>query len=132
MFELGGGKSATVIFRRTPGASFVQSPIAALRVSSVPLSAAASNRTAMLKATAMTSTEEKTQTAHRFSIHVSNRFGPKDRVDKGEFNALECANMCALWEAATCRRTPKSSPRMCALRLGQALGGRDDRSRLQH
>lgn len=32
----GGGKSETVIFRRTPGASVVQSPIAALPVSSLP------------------------------------------------------------------------------------------------
>jgi hypothetical protein len=30
IFELGGGKSSTVILRRTPGASLAQSPIAAL------------------------------------------------------------------------------------------------------
>src|SRR6266478_3797611 len=35
-FELGGGKSATVILRRTPGASLVQSPIAVLPVSKSP------------------------------------------------------------------------------------------------
>ncbi len=34
--SLGGGRSATVILRRTPGASLVQSPIAALPVRSLP------------------------------------------------------------------------------------------------
>src|SRR5207253_9635421 len=81
MFEVGGGKSATVILRCTPGASLFQSPIAALPVRSVPLPAAASDWTAMLKAAAMKSAEDKTQTAQRFSIHVSNRFGLKGRVD---------------------------------------------------
>jgi hypothetical protein len=51
-------------------------------VRSVPLPAAASDWTAMLRAAAMKSAEEKTQTAQRFSIHVSNRFGPKGRVDQ--------------------------------------------------
>src|SRR4029453_16487237 len=40
-FELGGGKSWTVILRGTPGASLVQSPIAALPVRIAPFSAAA-------------------------------------------------------------------------------------------
>jgi hypothetical protein len=35
-FELGGGKSATVILRHTPGASLVQSPMAVLPVSKRP------------------------------------------------------------------------------------------------
>src|SRR5262249_51702876 len=39
-FELGGGKSWTVILRVTPGTSLVQSPIASLPVSTGPLSAA--------------------------------------------------------------------------------------------
>src|SRR5262245_5066529 len=40
-FELGGGKSCTVILRMTPGASLVQSPIAALPVRTAPFSPAA-------------------------------------------------------------------------------------------
>src|SRR6266480_1300212 len=52
-FELGGGKSATVILRRTPGESLSQSPIAPLPVSRVPLTAPPSNRTAMLKTAAI-------------------------------------------------------------------------------
>ncbi len=48
-FELGAGKSWTMILRRTPAASLVQSPMAALPVSSVPLSVAAENGTAKLE-----------------------------------------------------------------------------------
>src|SRR5262249_55318398 len=40
-FELGGGKSWTVILRVMPGASLVQSPIASLPVRTAPFSAAA-------------------------------------------------------------------------------------------
>src|ERR1700750_3203130 len=40
-FEPGGGRSCTVILRMTPGASLVQSPIAALPVRTVPFSPAA-------------------------------------------------------------------------------------------
>src|SRR5437867_7483817 len=40
-FELGGGRSCTVILRMTPGASLVQSLIAALPVRTAPFSAAA-------------------------------------------------------------------------------------------
>ena len=42
-FEPGGGKSCTVILRLTPGASLVQSPIAALPVRTAPFSAAAAS-----------------------------------------------------------------------------------------
>src|SRR5436309_9639439 len=57
IFELGGGKSATVILRRTPGASLLQSPIAALPVSSV-FSAATPTGTAKLKLIAMKTAQE--------------------------------------------------------------------------
>ncbi|MGH7984238.1 MAG: hypothetical protein ACREFF_14020, partial [Candidatus Udaeobacter sp.] len=67
-FELGEGKSSTVILRRTPGASLFQSPIAALPVSSVSLSAAASNWTEMLKAAAMKIAQEEKRTAERCII----------------------------------------------------------------
>jgi hypothetical protein len=58
-FELGAGKSATVILRRTPGASLFQSPIAALPVRSLPLSAAAAICVATLKLAAMKIANEK-------------------------------------------------------------------------
>ena len=48
-FEAGGGKSCIVILRVTPGASLVQSPIAALPVSTLPFSPAAPAMTAMTK-----------------------------------------------------------------------------------
>jgi hypothetical protein len=48
-FERGGGKSCTVILRVTPGASLVQSLIAALPVTTAPFSAAAPVMTAMTK-----------------------------------------------------------------------------------
>jgi len=51
-FELGGGKSCTVILRMMPGASLVQSPIAALPVRMAPLSAAAQIITTMTKTAA--------------------------------------------------------------------------------
>jgi hypothetical protein len=131
MFELGGGKSSTVILRRTPGASLFQSPIAALPMKSPPLSAAAPAGAATLKVIAIKTAEKRMQAPERSTIIFYNRVAFRNRVDWGEFNALECADMSALLKAATCRRTPKSSPRMCALRLGQALGGLDHRSRLQ-
>src|SRR5215469_12086084 len=48
-FELGGGKSLTVILRMTPGASLVQSPIASLPVRTAPFSAAVAIVSAMTK-----------------------------------------------------------------------------------
>src|SRR5207248_6709924 len=48
-FEPGGGKSWTVILRITPGASLVQSPIAALPVRTVPFSPTAPVITAAMK-----------------------------------------------------------------------------------
>src|SRR6476469_4094120 len=81
-FELGGGKSWTVILRVTPGASLVQSPIAALPVSSLPLSAALPIGTITPKLAAIKIAQKNKSPWRRFCIHVSNRFGPKDRVDR--------------------------------------------------
>src|SRR6478736_3167293 len=50
-FEPGGGKSCTVILRMTPGASLVQSPIAALPVRTAPFLAVAMT-TLMMKTAA--------------------------------------------------------------------------------
>src|SRR5438132_11842898 len=58
IFELGAGKSVTVILRRTPGASLVQSPIAACQVTQVTLSAAPPIETARLKVAAMKIAQE--------------------------------------------------------------------------
>jgi hypothetical protein len=76
-----------VILRRTPGASLFQSRIAALPVRSVSVRSAAPTGAAMLKAAAMKSAGEKAQTVQRFSIHVSNRFETKYRVDRGSARA---------------------------------------------
>src|SRR6478752_939451 len=51
-FEPGGGKSCTVILRMTPGASLVQSPIAALPVRTASFSAAAAIMLAITKTAA--------------------------------------------------------------------------------
>src|SRR5215471_13163037 len=51
-FELGGGKSCTVILRVTLGASLVQSPIAVLPVRTGPFSAAAAIMTPLTKTVA--------------------------------------------------------------------------------
>jgi hypothetical protein len=67
-FELGEGKSPTVILRRTPGASLLQSPIAALPVSKVPISAALPFGIAMLKMAARKSAQKARRTAERFII----------------------------------------------------------------
>jgi hypothetical protein len=48
---------------------------------------AAPTGAAMLKAAAMKSAGEKAQTVQRFSIHVSNRFETKYRVDRGSARA---------------------------------------------
>src|SRR6266540_4756151 len=79
-FELGGGKSWTVILRRTPGASFVQSPMAALSARSVPVSAAASVDAAPPRASAMQAEEER-RANRRFRILLWNRLAVGDRVD---------------------------------------------------
>src|SRR5437762_5664085 len=81
-FELGAGKSWTVILRRTPGPSLVQSPMAALPVSSVPLSMAAATGAAKLELNAMQIAQKIKRTAPQFSIHVSNRFRQNDCVDR--------------------------------------------------
>jgi hypothetical protein len=45
----------------------------------------------MVKAAAIVSVQKKTKPTRRFSIHVSNRFGLKDRVDRAEFKKQAAA-----------------------------------------
>src|SRR6266513_4491481 len=70
-FALGACKSWTVILRRPPAASLVQSPMAALPVSSVPLSVAAATGAAKLELIAMQIAQKTECTPQRFPIHVA-------------------------------------------------------------
>src|SRR5262249_52510413 len=69
-FELGRGKSCTVILRLTLGASLVQSAIAALPVRRAPPSVAGSAGAATPKLAAMKIAQEKTPLAFGFLIIV--------------------------------------------------------------
>ena len=80
-FDPGGGKSWTVILRMTPGASLVQSPIAALPVRTASFSAAEATTAAKLKLTATTVTWKQTRTSLRYAIIVWNRLSYAVRVD---------------------------------------------------
>src|SRR4029450_7604305 len=67
-FELGGGKSWTVILRVTPGASLVQSPIAALPVRTAPVSAEVPSGTMKLEVIPTTVAQRERRTAEPFVI----------------------------------------------------------------
>src|SRR6266496_5554553 len=67
-FELGAGRSVTVILRRTPGASLVQSPIAALPIRSLASSVAASMGAMKRNASKRKIAQQRRRTARRTSI----------------------------------------------------------------
>src|SRR6478735_9304255 len=85
-FEPGGGKSCTVILRVTPGASLVQSPIAALPVRTAPFSAAAMT-TLMMKTAAKKIVRKIAQLERRVFIALES-FGRQ--TSRGFESAAVC------------------------------------------
>src|SRR5207248_9961270 len=81
-FEPGGGKSWTVILRITPGASLVQSPIAALPVRTVPFSPTAPVITAAME-TATKKIPRKIGSLNRRAFISVKSFGRQYRAASG-------------------------------------------------